>query len=82
MQASADPRISVRQVTEVHANYSVHDKGEDGIFSYQLILDDGAVEHVLLPPVQDADVLKDLFEASDDIVFDEDRRNLIFRSIK
>ena len=81
MEASADRRISVRKVTEVHANYSVHGDGEDGIVSYQLILDDGAVEHVFLPPIQDADVLNDLFQASDDIIFDEGRRNIIFRSI-
>ena len=82
MEASADQRISVRQVTDVHANYSVHGEGESGIFSYQLILDDGAVEHVFLPPASDADVINDLLAASDDVVFDEGRRNLLFRSIR
>jgi hypothetical protein len=72
----------VREVTSVHANYSVHDEGQPGVFSYQLILDDGAVEHVFLPPVQDADVLNDLFDTSEEVVFDEDRRNVIFRSVK
>lgn len=81
MEASADRRIVVRQVTDVHANYSVHDEGQEGIFSYQLILDDGAVEHVFLPPVSDADVLNDLFAASDEVIFDEDRRNIVFRSV-
>ncbi len=66
----------------MHANYSVHDEGQPGVFSYQLILDDGAVEHVFLPPVQDADVLNDLFDTSEEVVFDEDRRNVIFRSVK
>jgi hypothetical protein len=82
MESSADQRIAVRTVTDVHANYSVHGEGEPGIFSYQLILDDGAVEHVFLPPAQDADVINDLLAASDDIVFDESRGNLIFRSVR
>ena len=81
MEASRDSRIVVRKVTDVHANYSVHGEGEEGIFSFQLILDDGAVEHVFLPPAEDADVLLDLFRTSSDIVFDEGRRNVIFRSI-
>jgi hypothetical protein len=82
MEASADRRIVVRKVTEVHANYSVHDEGEPGLFSYQLILDNGAVEFVFIPPADDADVIKDLFDASDEIVFDEDRRNIVFRGIR
>ena len=82
MEASADRRLVVRRVTSVHANYSVHGEGDPGIFSFQLILDDGAVEHLLLPPVDDADVLNELFAASDEIIFDEERRNLIFRSLK
>ena len=81
MEGSADRRIAVRQVTDVHANYSAHADGEAGQFSYQLILDDGAVEHVFLPPAEDADVLNDLFEAGDRVVLDEERRNLLFRSI-
>ena len=81
MEGSADPRIVVRRVTSVHANYSVHGEGEPGIFSFQLILDDGAMEHVFLPPAEDADVLNDLFAAADEVVFDGDRRNLIFRSV-
>ncbi len=82
MEASSDRRLYVRHVTDVHANWSVHGENEQGLFSYQLILDDGAVEYVVLPSVAAADVLNDLFEASDDVVFDENRRNLIFRSIK
>ncbi len=54
---------------------------EPGLFSYQLILDDGAVELVFIPPAEDADVLNDLFEASSEVVFDEGRQNVIFRGI-
>jgi hypothetical protein len=82
MEASADQRIVVRKVTDVHANWSAHGENEPGLFSYQLILDDGAVEHVILPSPDAADVLHDLFEAAEDVTFDESRQNVIFRSIK
>jgi hypothetical protein len=82
MEASADRRIDVRLVTDVHANWSAHGESEPGLFSYQLILDDGAVEHVVLPSPEAADVLNDLFAASGEVVFDENRRNLIFRSVR
>jgi hypothetical protein len=80
--SSADRRIVVRKVTDVHANYSVHGENEPGLFSYQLILDDGAVEFAFIPPADDADVLHDLFAGSDEVVFDADRKNLIFRGLK
>src|SRR3712207_7523034 len=39
--------IKVRQVTDIHANWSAQERGESGKFSYQLILDEGAAEYVL-----------------------------------
>jgi hypothetical protein len=74
-------RISVRQVTDVHANWSEQGSDEPGKFSFQLILDNGAVERVIRPTADDADVLMDLFEDSDDLYFDEGRNVLIFRGI-
>ncbi len=49
MEASAYRRILVREITEVHGNYSVHADQEPGLFSLQLILDDGAEEHSCCP---------------------------------
>jgi hypothetical protein len=36
--------IKVRQITDVHANWSGQGELQDGKFSYQLILDNGAEE--------------------------------------
>jgi hypothetical protein len=74
--------IKVRQVTDVHANWSTQQRGEPGKFSYQLILDDGAEEFVIRVPADDAKVLRDLFhDAKDTIYFDIEREVLIFGGI-
>jgi hypothetical protein len=74
--------IKVRQVTDVHANWSTQERGEPGKFSYQLILDDGAEEFVIRVPAEDAKVLRDLFhDAEDTIYFDMEREVLIFGAI-
>jgi hypothetical protein len=73
--------IKVRQVTDVHANWSTQERGEPGKFSYQLILDDGAEEFVIRVPADDAKVLRDLFHDADTIYFDMRRQVLIFGEI-
>ncbi len=74
-------KIVIRKVTQVHANWSEHESDAPGKFSFQLILDDGAEEQLIRPSAEAADVLHDLFAASDSVLFDSDRRNVIFRSI-
>lgn len=80
-QQNVDSPIKVRKVTDLHANWN--DEGEltDGKFSFQLILDNGAEERLIMPTNEDADVLTDLFELSRDIYFDTERRALIFNSV-
>ena len=73
--------IKVRQVTAVHANWSHQGQLEDGKISYQLILDDGAQETVIMPTVQDAKVLRDLFDDADTVYWDTEREVLIFGEI-
>jgi hypothetical protein len=73
--------IKVRQVTEVHSNWNEDQRGEEGKFSFQLILDNGAEEYVIRPTNEDADVLVDLFEQTDTIYFDMERRVLIFGDV-
>lgn len=74
-------KISVRQVTDIHANWSEKGAQEEGKFSFQLILDNGAQEHVLRPTAEDADVLMDLFGASEEMFFDLGNNVLIFRQV-
>ncbi len=73
--------IKVRQVTEVHSNWNEEERGEPGKFSFQLVLDNGAEEYVIRPTNEDADVLTDLFEQTDTVYFDMERRVLIFGDV-
>jgi hypothetical protein len=80
-ERNVEEQITVRQVTNVHANWSEQERGAPGKFSLQLILDNGAEEYAIRPPAEDADVLMDLFKKSETIYFDMGRQVLIFGNI-
>ena len=80
-ERNVEEQITVRQVTNVHANWSEQERGAPGKFSFQLILDNGAEEYAIRPPAEDSDVLMDLFKKSDTIYFDMGRQVLIFGNI-
>ena len=73
--------IKVRQVTDLHANWSAQERGEPGKVSYQLILDDGAEEFVLRVAAGDARVLRNWFHDAESVYFDLEREVLIFGGI-
>ena len=77
-EQQTEQAIKVRQVTDVHANWSAQERGESGKFSYQLILDDGAAEYVLRVTADDAKVLRDWFHDADTVYFDMEREVLVF----
>lgn len=74
-------KIQVRQVTDIHSNWSEQGSDTPGKFSFQLVLDNGAEERVIRPTSEDADVLMDLFAASDSLYFDLGRDVLLFRDV-
>ena len=80
-ERNVEEQITVRQVTDVHANWSEQERGAPGKFSFQLILDNGAEEYAIRPPAEDADVLMDLYKKSETIYFDMGRQVLIFGNI-
>jgi hypothetical protein len=80
-ESNTEQNIMVRQVTDVHANWSEQERGGPGKFSYQLILDNGAEEYAIRPEAEDADVLIELFKLTDKIYFDMNRQVLIFGNI-
>ena len=80
-QQTTEQAIKVRQVTDLHANWSAQGRGEPGKFSYQLILDDGAEEYVLRVAAGDARVLRNWFHDADSVYFDMEREVLIFGGI-
>ena len=81
MSENVERNVTVRQVTDVHANWSEQERGGPGKFSYQLILDNGAEEYAIRPEAEDADVLIELFKQTGTIYFDLERKVLIFGSI-
>jgi hypothetical protein len=78
MAASADSRLFVRHVTDVHASWSVHGESEPGQFSFQLILDDGAVEQIVFPDPQAAKVALRLLRAAGTAYIDTERGAISF----
>ncbi len=77
----AERRIQVRQVTHIQASWTEAERGMPGAFTIQLILDHGADEYVLLPTASDADVLMALLRRSPNVMFDEERKVLMFGNV-
>ena len=80
-EQNTEQNIQVRQVTDVHANWSEQERGAPGKFSFQLILDNGAEEYAIRPVAEDADVLVELFKLTDKPYFDMSRQVLIFGNV-
>ena len=76
-EQNIEQTIKVRQVTDVQASWTETERGEHGLFTIQLILDDGAEEYVLRPTAEDAKVMLKLFRRSKAVYFDLDRKVLI-----
>jgi hypothetical protein len=76
-EQNVEQNIKVRQVTDVQASWTETERGEHGLFTIQLILDDGAEEYVLRPTAEDAKVMLKLFQRSEAVYFDLDRKVLI-----
>jgi hypothetical protein len=80
-EQNTERSIKVRQVTDVHSNWSSQGELTSGKFSYQLILDNGAEEALVMPTAEDAKVLRDLIHDADAVYWDIEREVLIFSNI-
>ena len=81
MQASkgvTESQIKVRKVTEWQPTWTEKGPGQQGTYTFQLILDHGADETVLTLTEDDADNLFDWLSARSDVYFDVERRVLMF----
>ena len=76
-----EEQIQVRQVTHVQASWTEEERGGDGAFTLQLILDNGADEYILRPTADDAEVLLNLFNRADSAMFDLERKVVIFNNL-
>ena len=73
--------IQVRQVTHVQASWVELERGAPGMFTFQLILDNGVAEQVVEPTAEDAGILLELLKRSDSATFDADRKVLMFSNL-
>ncbi len=80
-EQNTEQTIKVRQVTDVHSNWSYQGDLENGKFSYQLILDNGAEEVLIMPTADDAKILRDLIHDSEALFWDTEKDVLIFGKI-
>ncbi len=79
MAEIAPHEIQVRQVTHWQPTFTYSKPGEGGVYTFQLILDEGAEEFVLtLADPDDADNLFDWLSSSSEVYFDMERKVLMF----
>lgn len=74
-------RYKVRQVTDYQASWVEGQRGQNGTFTLQLILDKGVEEYILDVSAEDLDVLLKLLKASDHATFDLERKVLMFEDL-
>jgi hypothetical protein len=79
---NTEQTVMVRQVTDVHSNWSNQGELEHGKFSYQLILDDGAQEVLVMPTAEDGKLLRDLIHDAGTLYWDTQNEVLIFGNVK
>ena len=71
----------VREVTAYQASWMEKERGEDGVFTLQLILDHGVEEYVLEPTEDDVGVIIKLLRMSKRTTFDLERKVLMFSNL-
>jgi hypothetical protein len=74
-------RYLVRQVTGYQASWMEQERGEEGMFAIQLILDHGIEEYTLEVNANDLDGLLTLMKRSKHTMFDLDRKVLMFANL-
>ena len=77
-QPVTDDSIVVRQLSHYQFSWVAGPPGEDGTYTLQLVLDQGAWEEVLTVSPDDADNLQDLLSSASIVFFDVKRRTLMF----
>ena len=77
-QPVTDDTIRVRHLSHYQFSWVAQEPGSPGVFTLQLVLDQGAWEEVLTLSSEDADALQDLLVASDQVHYDVGRRVLMF----
>ena len=77
-QPVTDDSIIVRHLSHYQFSWVAQEPGQSGVFTLQLVLDQGAWEEVLTVDAEDAVVLQGLLRHNDNVMFDVGRRVLMF----
>jgi hypothetical protein len=77
-QPVTDDSIRVRHVSHYQFSWVAQEPGQPGVFTLQLVLDQGAWEEVVTVSAEDAEVLQGLLRKQKDVVYDVGRRVLMF----
>jgi hypothetical protein len=77
-QPVTDDSIRVRQVSHYQFSWVAGEAGEEGTFTLQLVLDQGAWEEVLTVDAEDAEVIRGLLKGSSVVNYDVGRRVMMF----
>ena len=81
-QPLTDDSITVRQLSHYQFSWVAGEAGQDGTWTLQLVLDQGAWEEVLTISGEDADNLQDLLTSASIVYYDVSRRVLMFGTTK
>ena len=77
-QPVTDDSIQVRQLSHYQFSWIAGEAASPGIWTLQLVLDEGAWEEVLTIDADDADNLQDLLSTAHTVFYDVQRRTLMF----
>jgi hypothetical protein len=77
-QPVTDDSIKVRQVNHYQFTWVAGEAGRPGVWTLQLVLDQGAWEEVVTINANDADILQDLLSSAGTVYYDVGRRTLMF----
>jgi hypothetical protein len=73
-----DDSIKVRQLTHYQFSFRAGEAQEDGLWTLQLVLEEGAWEEVISVTAEDADNLQDVLEDTKVVFYDIERRLFMF----
>jgi len=77
-QPVTDDSLKVRQLSHYQFSWVAGEAGQNGTYTLQLVLDQGAWEEVLTLSADDADALQDLLANTSTVYYDVSRRALMF----
>ena len=73
-----DDAIKVRQLSHYQFTWVAGEPQDNGTFTLQLVLDEGAWEEVVAVTAEDAEVLQALLKRAESVYYDIPRRTLMF----